>query len=604
MALIVFPKATATITHSAVDTTYLAQTQLRSIENGVDTASVLIEDRHAIAYQNVSRGDAIVIKIGDARDTTLTTRLNGVIYRVDPLVTPSGSFLKLECDGAGWGLDAMRCLQEYGAESKNSTLDTIKEILEDNTYGIIDKYVNKILGSATDSGFNYTTQIEDVVGSIGYVNFPYKPCSKSINDVCDIIQAIKGTNAGVHWRVDPSNHFLLAKVGDHGAPASTFWSTYFNGTQTNSTFTEGKDFESTTLQQLPLSANYLIYQGLFKKPGNGDLWTENNSALWGADDGEVFDDNNVGYFMVGDYSIRFEPTPTVAGDAYYPITEDGGWDFTDVESIDAVPTVNFYWRKNGHVIEANTAIRLCTTDFETDYFQAKFCEYADDDYKWAHASIPLGSYWHTQEEGRLYRWSESGNPDWSNINVITIHTTSPTDPKIWIDNLRFEGMVMRVASQNAGYSAADPCVMKLITDSVAKDDSLNASDDSGTMARLCYAEYLRSKSTPLVGKLEIGLHSDIVGGQLIHLHAKKKANGTFAIDQDFRVTRATHDVKTAKSGTTLDITSDILNSCARPVPDTVNKLYDAVKPEAQDRQAASYKLRGLNVTHPRLEKKY
>jgi len=146
--------------------------------------------------------------------------------------------------------------------------------------------------------------------------------------------------------------------------------------------------------------------------------------------------------------------------------------------------------------------------------------------------------------------------------------------------------------------------MKIITDNVGKDDSLKASDDSGLMAKLAYAEYLRSKSTPYVGTLIVDLHPEIVGGQLLHLHAKKTAAATYGIDQDFRVTKATHDIFKKQTCTSLEITSDILNSLCRPVPNNVNKIYECVKPESQDREAANYKLGELNINHPRLVKTY
>jgi hypothetical protein len=595
----IFPALKATITHLGIDTDYLTQGTIRSVENGVDTASIILEDRKAELFDHVSRGDAITLK-----DSSSTTRLNGAVYRVDPIVTTKGSFLKLECDGAGYGLDSMLCNFNYGAETGDGSLDTIKEIIEDDTYGVIDKYVNKILGSADDSGFSYTTQVETVAGAIPFAGFLYKKASKCINDLCDIVQAIKGTSAGVHWRVDPSNNFILATVGAHGTPANTYWSTYWNSSQADSTFTEGVHFSECALQQLPLTANYVVYQGRFSKPANGDFWTENQSALWGTNNAAISDDNAAGYFVVNDYSIQGDFDTGADADIYYPSTEDLGLDFTGVESEKAVPSINFYWRKNNYIIEANTAVRLCTTDFETDYFQAKFCEYADDDFQWAHASIPVGNYWNTRDEGRLYRWTESGSPDWSDINVVTFHTHGVTDPKLWIDNLHFEGLIIRIASQTAGYSSVDPCRMSFIVDEQAKDDSLNASDDSGTMARLCYAEYLRSLSTPYVGTLEVGLRPEIVGGQLLHLEAKKTSSGTYKIDSDFRIQRAIHNFIKGNVGTTLEITSDVTNSLSKPVPNTVNSIYESAKQADKDRQAASTIRQALNALHPVLEKTY
>jgi len=57
---------------------------------------------------------------------------------------------------------------------------------------------------------------------------------------------------------------------------------------------------------------------------------------------------------------------------------------------------------------------------------------------------------------------------------------------------------------------------------------------------LAYAEFLRSRTTPIVGTLTIPLAEDLMPGQLIHVHAKKKSDGTYRVDDDFRVTKILH----------------------------------------------------------------
>jgi hypothetical protein len=76
--------------------------------------------------------------------------------------------------------------------------------------------------------------------------------------------------------------------------------------------------------------------------------------------------------------------------------------------------------------------------------------------------------------------------------------------------------------------------IKVITDNIAKDDSLVASDDTGVMARMAYAELLRAQTTPMTGTFTTPIAPDALAGQLIHVHAKKKSDGTFAIDKNFK----------------------------------------------------------------------
>jgi len=608
------PDVEIIVTHATVDMTWKGQIQVRLKENGFDTATVTLDDPKAVRYSAISSGDAIVIKQGQ-KGGTLTTIFSGKISHIDPITSIKGNIIKLECDGSAYGIAVMLCGQEYGTQSKNPTLDTIKEIIEDNTNGIIDLWVNKLLGTAVNSGYSYTTQVETIAGTIPYIYAPYKPCKAIINDLCDIVQAIKGTNAGVHWICDTSNRFILGTVGSHGAPASTYWTTYWNSTQDESTITEGH-YCKVSLTQLPKEANYVLYYGRLIKPANGDLWTENSSGDWDSEavgvgvNVNIADDNTASYFVINDYSLRLEGQNGGTSHFWYPAAEDAGWQFENIESPSNPPVINFYFRKNDLLTEGDTYIRLCTTDHDNDYFEANFCNWSNDpDFKWIHATLPIGNYWKTSDEANRYsietKWTETGSPDWNDINCVSFkyfNDAGAAWTKLWIDGLNFQGAVLRGARQSDAYSSADPCIMKCIRDDQAKDDSLVASDDSGTLARLAYAEYLRCLTTPLVGTVDIPIEPKIKAGQLIHLHAKKTYTG-YAINQDFRIQRVIHTVAD-KAITTLEVTSDIINSVSRPVPNRVNKLFDAVKPESQDRQSTAIKFGDIDITQPILEKSY
>ncbi len=606
-----------TVTHAATE--YVLESIsviVRRRENGFDTGTVIIDDDKASNYDLVAADDAIKIEQKDASESSWTTILDGVIRRVDPIIQPSGSVLKLECDGAGYGLNIMLCGDEYGSEV-SASLDTIKEIVEDNNNGIIDAWANSVLGdTGTASGHSYTTQVETIAGTVPYIYFPFKPCSKAINDVCDIVQAIKGTNAGPHWIVDTSDRFLLATVGNHGAPASTFWSTWWRTDQATSTLAEGMDFVSGRFEQLSKEANYVLYSGDITKPLDLDSWTNNNSGSWGTSANLTISDDAANH-AVGTHSIKLTMNNAAGGTgvAYYPSTMDLG---LNVDAMGGDYSFPFFhaWAMLDSTFYGDTDNKYYFTFFtdagNTYYVgddRAVTRTFPIEDDKFAETAFPIGTNWKLRQSD-LPLWLHtinSGGGDWTDINAVGLYIVfdaAANGSEVWIDGMYITGTVLRAARQSAAYSSSDPCKTKIITDSVAKDDTMNASDDSGLVGRLVYAEYLRASSSPMVGSLTIPIAPDLLPGQQVHIHAKKTITGSFKIDDDFRVLRLTHEISPNGYFTHLEVTDDLKNANPRPVPNRYNVLLGAVRPESQDRQASSIKLRDIDITQTILEKSY
>jgi hypothetical protein len=594
------PTSTITVTHAGSDYTLEGNITVRRVLNGFDTATVVVADTESINYSDrVASGDAIVIKEADNGDA-LVTIFNGIVRNVDPLLSRTGSFLKIECDGSGWGLAEMLVAEEYGSESAHTTpadFDTIKEIIEDATNGIIPEYVNDILNTGVSSGHNYTTQVETIAGTIPYIYFPYKPASKAINDLCDIVQAIKGANAGVHWRVDTSNRFLLATVANHAAPASTYWSTWWRTDADGSTLTEGEDFTEFAFRDAQKESNYILYHGRLRLPATGDLWTENNSAEWTTDTARVTlsDDNTV--FKVGAYSIKASTVNNGGTEVImFPSGSDLGIDATKMGGEYNIPTYSFYARKN---VEFTAVEAWIYSTAGTAYRDLTLI---DD--QWAGFNFTIGDY--QTNTGSTDEWFSAAAMDWSDIDGIAFKLTfaaNNNNKYFWVDGIGFNGWVLRGARQNAAYSATDTCRMKVINDNVAKHDTLSADDDSGLIGRLAYAEYLRASSTPIVGSFQISIVNDLVPGQLVRIRAKKKSDGSYHVNENFRVLRLIHDISDSAT-TTLEVTNDLLNGNPRLVPNRVNALFEAVKPEFQNRQVSSVKMREIDITQPILEKSY
>jgi len=613
------PRAQIVVTHGGIDYTFPSDSSsivVRRHENGFDTGTVMLEDDNAKNYiDKVTADDAISIRQKDENAVAWTEILKGIIRRVEPNLTAQGNFLRLECDGAGYGLEAMLCGGEYGTQSTGgASVDTIKEILEDAIYGIVPKWLNKLLATATDSGFSYTTQIETIAGTINYVYFPYKPCYKGINDICDIVQGAKGALAGPHWIVDTSSRILVATVGNHGAPASTYWPTWWNTDQAGSTLAEGKDFVDFKYEHLAKDANYVLYHGRVIKPLDLDSWTENNAASWtNLTAGSVADDasGKVGAAIKVISNHTGGPVPELEM-AVYPTTDDLDLNITNMGGEYDVPVFHVWSKIDAATYAINNGFWFTFRDSDNDfysvgsYFSNEMFAAAD---RWAEFTIPIGPNWMKamQNSPSWYEGPSVGmmTPQWSDIQQIGINYYMDGDDwEVWADNWYISGSVMRGARQAAAYSSSDPCRMKLITDNVAKDDSCNVNDDSGTLARLAYAELLRRQTTPIVGTFTILIAPDLLPGQKLHVHAKKQANGSFRIDKDFRVTRIIHQISNRGFYSVVDVSDDLVNARVRDMPTLLNTALQAVRPEFQDRQATSIKAREIDVTQPILEVSY
>lgn len=578
------------------------------VENGFDTCTLDFNDYKSKNYPgNITAGDTVIVYFKDWSDAAWIEVFDGVVRFLD-LLLPSET-LRLKCDGAGRGFTETVCAEEYGVQSSNPTLDTIKEILEDAGNGIVDKWVEKLLGTATNTGFTYTTEVETIAGVIQYLYFPYKPCDKCLNDIVDIVQAIKGSNAGPHWIVTGSNVLMVSTVGNHhAAAAAAGWSTYYGGSQAASTLVQGTDFTRYKFQKLTKEANYILYHGAWRRP-RLDIWTENSAALWGCTGGAcTVTDSNTS--IVGSKSI--DCTGTTGGTTsffYYPSARNLGLDFTKFGGDFSPAELHMYLRLDYVAgLPSLLEVHMWTSAGNQFTYSLKTELDTGGTGVFKHFILPLGSNFSNDRYGDFSGWTNSAAASWSNINAFQIAFTpfgaGVSSTSVLVDGLQFVGHVLRGARQSGAYSSNDPVKMKLITDNIAKDDSGKAADDSGTIARLAAAELLRCKTTPTVGFVVTPLIKDLWPGMLLHLHAKPDGGGTFKVNSDFRVVKLIHYFGVEGYLTQSFVTSDVVNSRARAGFDDYNKMMADVRPEFQDRQATSLKTRDIDITLPILEKSY
>lgn len=307
-------------------------------------------------------------------------------------------------------------------------------------------------------------------------------------------------------------------------------------------------------------------------------------------------------------------------DAAY-VRRNAKWDFTKCGSQDNIPTFNFYVRAND-VNAFGHAVFLCTDRIPlvggaaTDYFWTYLSEYmtpvAD---KWVHISLPIGPYYAIQPELQLdtganeFEWNVVNNADWAEINFICLDLTGNNNYDKWFDDMHFSGKIIREARDTSEITANN-VYQKVIRNDTAVNDTLRATDDSGTAARLAYAELLRRSQTPIVGMIQTPLAPNLLPGQTVHIHAGLKRGfkttdaNAFRINSDFRVKELRHTFDaTTGARTIMNLTSDVTNSHAFAVPTQYSLLKQYAGALAHS-EARNLKGGGIDNLIPRLSKNY
>jgi len=405
----------------------------------------------------------------------------------------------------------------------------------------------------------------------------------------------------------------MTTVGNHHAGAvSNGWTTYYGGSQAKATLEQGLDFISFNLQKLMPEANYIIYYGVWRRPSGGDGWTEGNAANWLIEDaappnnGSIIvlsDDASV--HQVGSKSlaaINTSDPPVGIGYYSWPHNKAAAWNFNIGTNI-KIPFLSFWVRTSDWAV-GQWYVRLCTDS--SNYFEYYLTPDLTVSDTWYYYHCPIGKYW-TQAGNRSptnFSWTVAGSPNWANINYIQFKLHGGADIYQYVDGLYFGDIPVCRVAKNSTNITNNKLRFKLINDDVGKDDSLNASDDSGVIAQLAKAELLRCQTTPIVGSIAVAFIKDLLPGQLLHIHAKKTASGSFNINEDMRVTKIEHVFNKSGFLTNPTLTDDLINANVRQSFTEINTVLKAIRPEWQDRQASSIKAGTVDTTVPILEKDY
>jgi hypothetical protein len=562
-------------------------------ENKGSNANITPLNLDAATYLNdIEYDDKVFIRLKRDAADSYTKVFGGYAVELTPEGSINGLKLPVKCYGFETAFDCMRVTKEYGANSTRSDLLTIYDVLTDNTGGILPKYLGYVLGSALASGYACETTYlyEDTTDFLPYTLFPCTPINDALKTLLDLYTA--STGEALHWTVtQPATdiatfQFCLDKVNDH-TTAATRWPT-----ACPIAATAGENILSATYGKQQMEANYILYYGKYQYPVDESLtetaatnWTEEGGVdedFWEIEDDAVDP-------KIGSNSLKLTQIGAGVLDVFshsLPSLD------TDKFSTRRTPaSIGFYLKQT---LTGTLKIMLGTGTYtygggSNSYFLYDFTSQIPKSGVWGYATADLGNSW--RDNG----WTSTGTPDWSDLDYILIHQedSNTGTHTLNIDGLAINGIITRAAYEDS----AARYKIKPVTDSLAVSANITASDDSGTVAQLAKAEYLRAKSTPTTGNIILtGLYPTILPGQIL-----STAN--------YRITEVHFHMANDNVFTELTTTDDLTNSY--PAENTTfgptaqyNAIMRAVNPDFQDRDRGTLKAREIDVEQTVLAKAY
>jgi len=520
-------------------------------ENNVSSAILIADNKYSEFYPDtVSVFDSVQIYLRQGSGSYIEV-FDGTIRQCLPTLAKQ-NILTLKCKGLGQALLETHCNRAYGSQSDNPTLDTVEEILED----LVDNMINKSYGSANNTGYALTkTYIPTIDAglSLVYINLPYQNNKEVIDRVLTVDTAYRnGGTAGPHYFVDVAGNLRVKTVSDQqaGAGAIPTWGEYCGGTSTPVTLTEGVDFKDYTLTE-PTDeyANNIVLATDLRKPPYDFLTEGDIPAKWGTENLDALTADAV--CVVGTVSMKIA-FAIGQGEAYYPSTEDAGWDVEAWGSEKTIPRLNFYYREHG--TDSLTTIYLFTSDHNgvDSYCLSPLFPFTGFDAdKWYHISLPIGPYWASAEESKQYRWTKLGNGDWADIKGISFSGIRLFAGDLtYIDDLHFSGKIVREAVDTSEVTDHNEH-QKTFISRTALDDSCKASDDTGMAGYYAYAELLRRVNIPRTLTCTVPIRPELLPGEYFKVYAGKTLSGTYKINGvDFRTLQYVHNIQIGTGYTT------------------------------------------------------
>lgn len=571
--------------------------------NAIDDAMLIAVDtagKEFLATLNV--GDDVEIQYQWADDPTPTwvTVFKGAIQSLNPNMSKAGEIVSASAYGKGFPFKNCRIATEYGTQSKNSTINTIGEII---SY-IIEDWVNKLLNDQAgwdplpdpiiESGYNITASNSwsDDTHTVPYILFKWQDVFSAIQDMMKLAGSAAYIDdpedwVGLHWIVDTEGRFMYAKVGNHEAfGISTYWATH----PLASPIVVKADMISHAFQYQIGEANAVAVSCRFSHPAS-EWWTEGHASEWTEYTGSslLTISNESTIVQIGDYSLKVKLTGGGITAVYHAVS---AVNINKIGTKHDIPELDFWIQCNAAVQETKIMIG---TD-KDNYFYYNVAEVDGQDDKWVNVTVPIGQY-------ALNTWTSYGSPDWTNINVIGF-VTGGNDNAIWyVDGLEIVGAVIVLAYDSAAITAHGVRFLT-VKDSLSAVYNLDANDESNPAKRVALGELLRRKDDILTGQIMISLNPYLMAGQIVRILASKREDGTYQIDdpnpanagqgKEMRITEVQHTFTPRGAITQLSLCDDLKNSVIRPnaSSDSYNTIIQCVNPDFQSRTLASLKTGG------------
>lgn len=514
-----------------------------------------------------------------------------------------------------------------------NTLEKLRDILTDTDYGMITRYVEKILNTEVNSGYSLNTDyVYDYENAYSYLNFPYQDAFMCMQDLMRLGSSVdyiyNGSNyKGLHWIITPvwngdtpptfTDKLCIAPVGDHnvyGKDGSYHIEDAWATRMANEPLVVREDMITQNFKtEIPL-ANYVLVAGKYICPVD-DIWTENIggwefqcSALiaWQTVSKILLD--NV--FKIRGCSLNTRLGKLASGAEYQlfnvflrPLNTE----FLNLITRDSSIKIAFRFAVGGsssdwkfrllvdktHYIEYN----LDAVSGHPNEFISFEPEITVDTLKGLDPNWTLVSKGTDFLDDGMYDWDNI----WDDIQYIGFHFNTDlgtVEPDCWEDDIMIIGNIIRGAydSVNIGLNK---CRFLTIKDSLASTDSLDPDDDTSPLAQLALYELLRNRIVKTSGQISIPLDPTILPGQLVHIHAgfnpdyvNPDTGSHYEIDKDFRITEVRHNFIPTGATTLLKLVDDLKNSIPIDTMDPYSITMRAINPDYQTRTYASLKTGG------------
>jgi hypothetical protein len=447
---------------------------------------------------------------------------------------------------------------------KTSAGKTVRQIIagDEHTDGIIENYVNNILGDTTKpSGYNPTINTDWVYGfteteeeyKIPYINFPYQDALISLQDIIKYASSLKFLvdSCGYHWIITPDGELLVAPVNNHtvfGLDIAHLieakWALYPYATPLK----VKQDMVTQAFKQEVPLANYILVAGRYKYPLNDEICKGLDIGLWETNGGIGFGTRRI-YLDTYDVGANgacltmkgcYNPIAAVNNIYAYPLPED--IDLAKLMGKETTPSIFFILKAGGYTTDFEFRLYFEDPDNighpdQDNYFKYVFGDTVQDSWVAKEIGFP-NTLWNKDFKG----WelvTIDGSKDWKDfvdVKFFAFRFNSMVglleEATCKVLGIAFNGVVIYglydstsihgpITVNGITYPNGFGCRMITIKDTYAITDTLDIDDIASTPLGLeCLYELVRYRKLRITGEVAIPLDPIYMAGQQVWIQAE------------------------------------------------------------------------------------